>query len=158
MDLCINVENYKLNIRATGIIIHNNKLLVHRDINLDHYALMGGRIAIGESSEETVKREFNEEIGKEVEIIGYVGTVENFFEIDSQKYHEIIFIYQLEFVDEKDKKIEETLKNIEGHDYLQYEWLDLDKLEDEPLKPEVIKTIIKNGKFPVHKINIDKKV
>ena len=113
---------------------------------------MGGRIAIGESSEDTIIREFKEEIGKEVEVIGYVGTVENFFEADSYKYHEIMFIYQLEFVNEEDKKIEDTIKNIEGNDYLQYEWLDLDKLEKEPLKPEEIKQVIKNGKFPVHKI------
>ena len=152
MDLTIDIENYRLNIRATGIIIHNNKLLVHKDRNLNHYALMGGRIAIGESSEDTIIREFKEEIGKEVEVIGYVGTVENFFEADSYKYHEIMFIYQLEFVNEEDKKIEDTIKNIEGNDYLQYEWLDLDKLEKEPLKPEEIKQVIKNGKFPVHKI------
>ena len=152
MDLTIDIENYRLNIRATGIIIHNNKLLVHKDRNLNHYALMGGRIAIGESSEDTIIREFKEETGKEVEVIGYVGTVENFFEVDSYKYHEIMFIYQLEFVNEEDKKIEDTIKNIEGNDYLQYEWLDLDKLEKEPLKPEEIKQVIKNGKFPVHKI------
>ena len=152
MDLTIDIENYRLNIRATGIIIHNNKLLVHKDRNLNHYALMGGRIAIGESSEDTIIREFKEETGKEVEVIGYVGTVENFFEADSYKYHEIMFIYQLEFMNEEDKKIEDTIKNIEGNDYLQYEWLDLDKLEKEPLKPEEIKQVIKNGKFPVHKI------
>lgn len=152
MDLTIDIENYRLNIRAAGIIIHNNKLLVHKDRNLNHYALMGGRIAIGESSEDTIIREFKEETGKEVEVIGYVGTVENFFEADSYKYHEIMFIYQLEFVNEEDKKIEYTIKNIEGNDYLQYEWLDLDKLEKEPLKPEEIKQVIKNGKFPVHKI------
>lgn len=152
MDLTIDIENYRLNIRATGIIIHNNKLLVHKDRNLNHYALMGGRIAIGESSKDTIIREFKEETGKEVEVIGYVGTVENFFEADSYKYHEIMFIYQLEFVKEEDKKIEDTIKNIEGNDYLQYEWLDLEKLEKEPLKPEEIKQVIKNGKFPVHKI------
>ena len=152
MDLSIDIEDYKLNIRSTGVIIHNNKLLVHSDINLDHYALIGGRVAIGESSEETIKREIKEEIGKEVEVIGYIGTVENFFEANSQKYHEIMFIYQLEFVNEEDKQIEETMKNIEGKDYLQYEWLDLDKIEKEPLKPQGIKKVIKDGKFPVHKI------
>ena len=150
MDLSIKVEDYKLNIRATGIIIHNNKLLVHNNHKDDFYALMGGRISIGESSEETVKREFKEEIGKDVEIIGYVGTVENFFTTETEKYHEIMFIYQLEFVDEEDKKIEHTLKNIEGEDYLEYKWLDIDNLENEPLRPEGIIQIIKIGKFPQH--------
>lgn len=37
------------------------------------------------------------------------------------KYHEIMFIHKIEFTDEEDKKIEYTMKNIEGKDYLQYE-------------------------------------
>ena len=50
MDLTINVENYKLNIRAAGIIEHNGKILVHKEISKDHYALIGGRVKIGEDS------------------------------------------------------------------------------------------------------------
>lgn len=33
MDLTIDVEDYKLNIRAGVVIIHNNKILVHKNIN-----------------------------------------------------------------------------------------------------------------------------
>lgn len=156
MDITIDVENYKLNVRAAGIIIHNNKLLIHRNINKDHYALIGGRIEIGENSEDAVKREIREELGKEIQITGNVATIENFFEMDSQKYHEIMFVHKAEFVNEEDKKIETTIENIEGKDYLKYEWVDLDKLDEYPLRPQIIKEVIKNGKFPVHKINIDK--
>lgn len=156
MDITIDVENYKLNVRAAGIIIHNNKLLVHRNINKDHHALIGGRIAIGENSEEALKREIQEELGKEIEITGNAATIENFFEMDSKKYHEIMFVHQAEFVNEEDKKIENTIENIEGKDYLKYEWVDLDELDEYPLKPQAIKEILKSKKFPIHKINIDK--
>ena len=156
MDITIDVENYKLNVRAAGIIIHNNKLLIHRNINKDHYALIGGRIEIGENSEDAVKREIQEELGKEIEITGNAATIENFFEMDSQKYHEIMFVHKAEFVNEEDKKIEDTIKNVEGKDYLKYEWVDLDELDEYPLKPQAIKEILKSKKFPVHKINIDK--
>jgi len=157
MDITIDVENYKLNVRAAGVIIHNNKLLAHRNTNSDHYALIGGRVAIGEDSETTLKREILEEMGKKIEITGYISTIENFFEMKDAKYHEIMFVYKAEFLNKKDKKIEETLQNIEGKDYLQYEWLDLDKIEEYPLRPEAIKSVLKNRKFPVHKINIDNK-
>ena len=157
MDLTIDVEDYKLNIRSTGIIIHNNKLLTHKDKNLDHYALIGGRVAIGEDSETTLKREIMEEMGKEIEITGYISTIENFFEMKGSKFHEIMFVHQAEFLNEKDKKIEETLQNIEGEDHLKYEWIDLDKIDEYNLLPKATKEILKNGKFPVHKINIDSK-
>lgn len=155
MDITIDLEDYKLNIRAAGIIIHNNKVLLHRNVNSDHYALVGGRIEIGEDSETTVKREIKEELGKDIEIIGYVSTIENFFEMKSSKYHEIMFVHQVEFVDEDDKKIEYALKNIEGKDYLQYEWIELYKIDQYPLLPKAIKSALKENQFPVHKINKD---
>ena len=62
MDLTLDVEDYKLNIRAVGVIIHNGKLLVHRNVNYDHYALIGGRVKIGENSADTIKREIKEKL------------------------------------------------------------------------------------------------
>lgn len=153
MDLTLDVEDYKLNIRAAVVIIHNGKLLTHRNIESNHYALLGGRVEIGEDSETTVKREVKEELGKEIEITGYISTVENFFEMKGQKYHEIEFVHKAEFVNEEDKKIEYTLKNIEGEDWIQYEWIEINKIDSYPLMPKVIKKVLKENKFPVHKIN-----
>lgn len=85
MDLTIDVEDYKLNIRAAGIIIHNNKILAHKNKKEGHYALIGGRIQAGESSAEAARREVQEEIGKDVEIVEYISTVENFFWIKRKK-------------------------------------------------------------------------
>lgn len=157
MDITIDVEDYKLNVRAAGVIIHNNKVLVHKNVNSDHYALVGGRIEIGENSVDTIKREIKEELGKEIEITGYISTIENFFEMKGSKYHEIMFVHKVEFVNEEDKRIEYTLENIEGKDYLKYEWLELDKIEQYPLWPKAIREVFKENKYPVHKINNDMK-
>ena len=155
MDITINVEDYVLNVRASGIIIHDNKILLHKNINEEHYALIGGRVAIGESSEEALKREIMEEMGKEVEIIEGLTTVENFFEMKGSKYYEILFVHKLEFKDENDKKILDTIKNVEGKDYLRYEWIDIDEIDKCPLKPKVIKDMLKSKIFPVYKCNND---
>ena len=157
MDITIDVDEYKLNVRAAGVMIHNGKILLHRNINSDHYALIGGRVEIGENSADTVKREIKEELGKDVEITGYISTIENFFEMKGSKYHEIMFVHKIEFTNEEDKKIEYTMKNVEGRDYLQYEWIDLDKIDECPLLPKAIKDVLKENKFPTHKINHDLK-
>ncbi len=157
MDLTIDVEDYKLNVRASAIIIHNGKFLTHRNVNSDHYALIGGRVKIGEDSATTVKREILEEMGKEIELTGYISTIENFFKLKGNKYHEIMFVHKAEFVDEEDRKIEDTIKNIEGHDYLQYEWIEINNVDDYNVVPKEIKGILKEMKFPVHKINNDLK-
>ena len=157
MDLTINVENYKLNIRAAGIIEHNGKILVHKEISKDHYALIGGRVKIGEDSETTIKREIKEELGKEIKTTGYIATIENFFEEKGQKYHEILFVHKAEFINEEDKKIEQTLKNVEGKENLRYEWIEKSKIEEYKILPGTIKEILKENKIPVHKINNDLK-
>ena len=116
MDLTLDVENYKLNIRAGGIIIHNNKVLTHKNVNKDHYCLPGGRVEIGESSEHTIKREIYEELKKKIEIKEYAATIENFFEVEKKKYHEIYFLYRIEFLDDEYKKIDYTMHNMEGNE------------------------------------------
>ena len=155
MDITIDIEGQLLNVRTAMCIIHNHKLLTHRNVNSDHYAVPGGRIQIGEDSVTALKREIMEEMGKEIEAIGYVATIENFFEMKGSKFHEIMFVHRAEFKNEEDKKIEYTIKNIEGEDYLQYEWIEIDKIEEYPIVPQIIKKILKEGKLPVHKINND---
>lgn len=154
-DITIDIDDWRLNCRATGIIIHNNKVLLHHNTNDTYYALVGGRVKTGESSAEAVVREFKEEIGKDIEIVQYVSTIENFFKTPKFKYHEITFVYQLEFTDENDKLIEDTIYNIEGGDEkdVQYEWIDLSNIDNYIIKPKAIKDIIKNSVFPVHAIN-----
>lgn len=155
MDLTLDVEDYKLNIRAAGVIIHNNKVLSHRNINKDHYCIPGGRVEIGENSEETIKREIQEELGKQIEITGYVATIENFFEMNESKYHEIYFLHEIEFTNEEDKKINYTMHNTEGKEYLQYEWLDLDRIEEYNILPNCLKKVLKSRSFPMHVVNDD---
>ena len=155
MDLTIDIKDKRLNIRTTGIIIHNNKVLVHKDLNEGHICLPGGRVILGEDSECSIKREMEEEIGKEIEIEKYLTTIENFFDMDGQKCHEIMFVYKIEFKNEEDKKIEHTLKNIEGKDYLCYEWIDISRIEKYNIQPKCLKELLKENKFPRHKINKD---
>ena len=68
-----------------------------------------------------------------------------------------MFVHKIEFTNEDDKKIEYTMKNIEGKDYLQYEWIEINKIDEYPLLPSVVKTVLKENKFPTHKINNDLK-
>ena len=143
-DLAIKMDGYKLNIRSVGIIIHNGKVLLHKRKSADYYALLGGHVRIGESSQDTVKREMQEELGKEIEITGYISTIENFFELKDLKYHEIMFVYKAEFCDEEG-----------GESDIHYEWIDINDLEKCHLKPQKIIDVIKNGEYPVHLINED---
>ncbi|TNO96138.1 NUDIX domain-containing protein, partial [Bacillus cereus] len=65
--------------KSFGIVIHHNRLLL-QEYNIDnetYYRPLGGSIELGEKSDETVIREFNEELHTEIEIIDYLGCLEN---------------------------------------------------------------------------------
>ena len=152
MDISIKVEDYNLNIRSAVIIIHENKILLHKDTRTDMYNLPGGRVEIGEPSEDTIKREILEELGKSIILTGYAGPVENFFEMDGMKYHEIMFIHLGEFEREEDRELVSTFSNVEGKDYLVYEWVDIANIDNYRLLPTVAKEIAKLDLYPVHKL------
>uniref|UniRef100_UPI004057A5AA NUDIX domain-containing protein n=1 Tax=Acetatifactor sp. TaxID=1872090 RepID=UPI004057A5AA len=64
-------SNYIFNIRVTGIVIENNKLLIVKQ-NLSksrEWSLPGGRLERGETLEQGIKREMKEETGLDVEIV-----------------------------------------------------------------------------------------
>ena len=47
--------------RVAGILIHNDKVLLQRPEN-DDYAIIGGYVSLLETSVETLKREYQEEL------------------------------------------------------------------------------------------------
>ena len=155
MDATVNMDKYVLNIRSAVLIVHNNKVLLHKNVNEEYYALLGGRVQLGESSDNTAIREVKEELGKEIQLNGYCCTVENMFLHKGKEYQEILFVYFGEFVDDDDKKIEETLKNIEGREELEYQWVEIGEFDKYDIRPLVVKQVLANGVFPLHVVNDD---
>ena len=59
MDARFRTEEGRLKLRVTGIIIHNNKLLIE-EYNEKVYFLPGGTINLNETSEDAIIRELKE--------------------------------------------------------------------------------------------------
>lgn len=82
---------------AVAIIAKENKVLAIRgydDIKGEtFYRLVGGGIEFWEKGEDTIKREFMEELGFEPINIQYKTTSENIFEFNGKKGHEIVLVY-----------------------------------------------------------------
>lgn len=60
---------------------------------------LGGGIELGETSEQTIVREIREEIGTEVCDLKLLGVLENLFELEGEQRHEVVFVYDGQFVD-----------------------------------------------------------
>ena len=153
MDISFPLDGYHVNFRVAGIVQHNNKMLFHKEKSHNYYALMGGRIQTGESSVEALQREVYEEMGKMIDVLDLLYIIENFFEGKNERYHEILFVYKMEFIDEKDREILDTIPCVEQGKTLQFEWIKVDELEKVDIRPKVIKKIVEENKFPAHYIN-----
>lgn len=57
------------------------------------YRPLGGTIEFGEHGEDTVIREFREEIAADLTEVKYLGTLENIFTYEGQRGHEIVLVY-----------------------------------------------------------------
>ena len=142
MDLRWLVDGMKLNVRAGIMIIKDNKILLHKNDNKENYCLPGGGVHFLESSEEAIIREVKEETGLDIKVDEYMCTIENLFEKDGIKFHEIYFIYKGSFIDDVDTS--KIIKNIEGKP-IKYGFVDLDKIDDYYILPVVTKDILKNN-------------
>lgn len=157
-DISVIVGNHLLNYRVSAIFRKGNKILLHHGLDSEHYTLPGGRVKEGETTEDAIKREIKEEMGQDVKVVKSVSFMENLFDMNEKKYHEILVTYELEFLD-KNMYEKERIKAIEKDKKLEFIWFDQDKLDNITFVPTVLKTIIlENPKEFKHIINNETKL
>lgn len=114
----------RFNLRAAGIVIRDGHVLVARQDDDDYTMLPGGRVELGEGSRGALERE----IAEELKCAGTIGrllfSVENFYSVGDERFHQIALYYGLELpLDFPFAKGEPCLvTEDEGHD-LSFEWV-----------------------------------
>lgn len=143
-DINIKIEDILLNVRAVAVIVHDNKVLFQKRKQDKFWALPGGKIRVGEKSEDTIKRELNEELGlKRFNVERCNSISEYFFTFDNTFIHQYIFSYVVSVNDNEwilNEKSEFDGK--EKNENLVFKWFDIDTLEDAPIKPYFLKNQI----------------
>lgn len=67
-DILFKTDDYIFYYRVGGVLIHNDKMHLQRVPGDDGYAFIGGHVAFGETTAETLVREFKEEIRADIKV------------------------------------------------------------------------------------------
>jgi ADP-ribose pyrophosphatase YjhB (NUDIX family) len=99
------MESKKFTVRIRAVIVHEDKLLVMRMHTNEFYALPGGKMEIGETILECLKREITEELGVYPKI-GRLLFTNSFVEKNGDQSVEFIFEVTngVDYLDEKNLK------------------------------------------------------
>lgn len=86
--------NKRFNIRVYGIWIHNNHLLVNEELILGRKIIKfpGGGLEWGEGIADCLKREWKEELGLDIDVLGHFYTTD-FFQPSAFDDSQVISIY-----------------------------------------------------------------
>ncbi|MBK3494650.1 NUDIX hydrolase [Viridibacillus sp. YIM B01967] len=138
MDICFKVDEGIFNYRTACVWIHNDKILIHKNKKDDFWALPGGRVKIGEASQNSIVRECYEELGVHIHVDRLLWIVENFFEFAGREFHEIGLYYTVSSEDHSLYDKEQPFYGIEGEKLI-YRWVTADELQNLKLHPLPIK-------------------
>lgn len=121
-DIIFKADEFVFGFRVGGILRHGDKILLQRPLT-GEYSMIGGHVCGLETAEETIKREFMEELHAEIEVDNLFCVGENFLPVNGKPCQQICFFYNVHLVDDRSIPLEGTFH---GYDDFENERMDLD--------------------------------
>lgn len=142
-DIKYDKDNFSFAYRVSAIIYNSDKtkILLFRGNDRNFYMLPGGKVHELEKSEDAIRREIKEEIGFEDLEFEMAGVSEEI--VKEKNIHQITFTYKTTY---KNEIKEEKFKSIET-DWINFEWVDVNKLNNYEIHPSNIIKMLNNSKF-----------
>lgn len=85
----------KFSVRTVAVVLHGDRVLIHRMEHDDFWSLPGGRVEFGEPAAAALARELHEELGVEAGVGRLLWLAENFFALGGHRYHELSFYFDV---------------------------------------------------------------
>ena len=144
MDLSFVYRNEKFNYRVCAVIVDGQRLLAMHDERSPYYYLPGGRVQMGETAEQAVLREAEEELEVVPEIVRPLWLNQAFFteDVDHLRYHEICVYFLMDVSKTGLLERGDRFALREGRHTHVFEWLPFERLAEEYFYPVFLKTEI----------------
>jgi 8-oxo-dGTP pyrophosphatase MutT (NUDIX family) len=110
--------------RIAGLAFREGHVLVHRAVHETFWTFPGGRAEMGETSQETLKREMMEELDVEARIDRRLWSVENFFHYEGRSWHELGFYYLMDLPDTFPFHPTDIVHRVRDTHDLEFKWVE----------------------------------
>lgn len=137
-DWLFKSDEFICGLRVAAVLIKNNKILVQKEKNGSEYALPGGHVKIGETSEAGLVREIAEEIGLKVEYKRLLWSEECFWKWNGKRAHHIVFYYLIELCEDSEIPKDEFVPQKDNCNVL-IGWMPIDEIQNNIIYPEFLK-------------------
>ena len=94
-DILFKETDFVFSYRVGGILIHDDRILLQRPRGGDDYAIIGGHVTALETTEETLRREFREELHADIAVDRLLAVGEVFFPWGDKPCHQVCFYYRV---------------------------------------------------------------
>lgn len=153
-DILYKEQDFVFSYRVGGILIHDGKILLQKPVN-ENYSILGGHVARMETTKETLKREFAEELHVDVEIGDLMAVGEIFFPWGSRPCHQIALYYGVHLTQPVTIPLEGSFYGYDdlGNERVKVEfvWVPLEKLPEIIVYPaELVPHILSEGNEVIH--------
>ena len=114
----------------------------------DYYETPGGGIKKGESHEEAIKREIEEEVGYKCEIISFLGEVDDYYNLIYRHNHNYYYLV---------RRLEKVSQHLEEDEKIRINkivWVDIDKAIHlyENMQNVLVGRLVKQRELPILKL------
>ena len=148
-DWLFSGDGFSCGVRAAAVLVKGNRILVQREKDGDEYALPGGHIKLGETLEEGLVRETEEEMGVRVKCERLLWSEESFWEWNGKQTHELNFYFLVEPCGELDIPENGEFVSQKDNCNVVLGWMPIEALERLTIYPEFLKAEIETLDGPI---------
>jgi ADP-ribose pyrophosphatase YjhB (NUDIX family) len=146
VDLLFKTDQFVFSYRLAGILIKNGKVLLQRTLNDAGYAFPGGHATFPETNEETLMREFKEEIDADILVKDLKWVGEIFFPWQGKPCQQICLYYRIDLVDDTQIPLDGSFiarESFDGRTFdLEFSWIAIDEIDTILLYPPIAKQLL----------------
>jgi len=145
-DILFDTGNFRFSYRVAGILVRDGKVLLQKAPPDEGFAFPGGHVSFGETNEQTLIREFKEEMNVDIAVKDLKWVAEIFCPWNGKMIHQICLYYIVSLADEYQFLPDTVFTGSEFFEdrsfSIEFHWIPLEELQNHVVYPVQTKELI----------------